>query len=215
MRSTEINLRMPLLILAAVCLLVSGALSMPADRGMGMHGHGKMVNALNNVNPEELGNMTLGEIKEMEENALNGSFVGQNCGTPGGLNCNAVRGGRMPFDGQMNADGGPNMMGWQSFPAGSGGSGFLGCGSTALLLMDDISIEELGDMSLNEILALNEKKMQELDNMTLNDIHDLWQKKAQAQSNMTLNQLINETRDMQAKEGIIGWVSTQYSRLVA
>lgn len=81
--------------------------------------------------------------------------------------------------------------------------------------MDDVTVEDLGDMTLNQILDLNEKKMQELDNMTLNQIRDLWQKKAEAQNDMTISELINESRDMQAKEGILSWVSIQYRRLVA
>lgn len=107
------------------------------------------------------------------------------------------------------------MAAEQPFNAGPGGFSFLGCGSGALLLMDDVTVEDLGDMTLNQILDLNEKKMQELDNMTLNQIRDLWQKKAEAQNDMTISELINESRDMQAKEGILSWVSIQYRRLVA
>ena len=207
MRSVEISSRMALVIIAAASLLISGALSMPMERGMGMHGPGKMIFALNNVTAEELGNMTLGEIRELEEIAQNSSRDGQNC--IAGLNQ------RMPFGRLMNAAGGSCMAAEQPFNAGPGGFGFLGSGSGALLLMDDITVEELGDMSLNQILDLNEKKMQELDNMTLNEIRDLWQKKAEARNNMTINELINEAMDMQAKEGILNWVSIQYRRLVA
>ena len=107
------------------------------------------------------------------------------------------------------------MAAEQPFNAGPGGFGFLALGSGALLLMDDVTVEELGDMSLNQILDLNEKKMQELDNMTLNEIRDLWQNRVVAQNDMTINELINESRDMQAKEGILNWVSIQYRRLVA
>ena len=207
MRSVEISRRMALVIMAAACLLISGALSMPMERGMGMHGQGKMIFALNNVTSEELGNMTLGEVREMEEIAQNSSRDGQNC----------IAGPeqRMPFVGQMNAADGRCMAAEQPFSAGPGGFGFLGCGSGALLLMDDVTVEDLGEMSLNQILDLNEKKMQELDNMTLNEIRDLCQKKAEARNDMTINELINETRDMQAKEGILNWVSIQYRRLVA
>lgn len=207
MKSVEISRRMVLIIAAATCLLISGALSMPMDRGMAMHGQGKMIFALNNVTSEELGNMTLGEIREREKIAQNSSREGQNC--IAGLDQ------RMPFNGQMNAAGDRNMAAGKPFLAGPSGFGFLASGSNALLLMDDITTEELGEMSLNQILDLNEKKMQELDNMTLNDIRDLWQEKVEARNNMTINELINESRDLQAKEGIINWVSIQYRRLVA
>lgn len=207
MNSIEISRRMALTIVAAACLLISGALSMPMDRGMGMHGQGKMIFALNNVTSEELGNMTLGEIREREK-------IAQNC-SPEGQNCIAGQDPRMPLNGQMNAAGDRNMAAGKPFFAGPSCYGFLASGSNALLLMDDVTVEELGEMSLNQILDLNEKKMQELDNMTLNDIRDLWQEKVEAQNNMTINELINESRDLQAKEGIINWVSIQYRRLVA
>ena len=203
MKSVEISRRMALTIIAAASLLISGALSMPMDRGMGMHGQGKMIFDLNNVTSEELGNMTLGEIREREKIAQNCSLEGQNC--------IAGQGQRMPLNGQMNAAGGRTMAAGKPFFAGPRCYGFLGCGSNALLLMDDITTEELGEMSLNQILDLNEKKMQELDNMTLNEIRDLWQKKVEAQNNMTMD----EAKDMQAKDGIINWVSIQYRRLVA
>lgn len=207
MKSIEISRRMALITIAAACLLISGALSMPLDRGMGMHGQGKMIFALNNVTSEELGNMTLGEIREKEETARNSS--------PEGQNCMAGQGQRMPIDGQMNSAGCRNMSAGNPFLAGPSSYGFLTLGSSALLLMDDVTVKELGEMSLNEILDLNEKKTREMDNMTLNEIRDLWQKKVEAQNNLTINELIDEARDMQAKEGIINWVSTQYRRLVA
>ena len=207
MRSVEISRRMALVTIAAASLLICGALSMPMERGMGMHGQGKMFFALNNVTAEELGNMTLGEIKEMEKIAQNSSRDGQSC----------IAGPeqRTPFVGQMNAGFGRNMAAGSCLLAGPSCFGFLGGGSNALLLMDDVTLEELGEMSLNQILDLNEKKMQELDNMTLNEIRNLWQKKVEAQNNMTLNELIDESREMQAKESIINWVSIQYRRLVA
>ena len=207
MRSIEISRRMALTIIAAACMLISGALSMPMDRGMGIHGQGKMIFAPNNVTAEELGNMTLGEIREMEEIAQNSSREGQNCIAGQDL--------RMPLNWQMNAAGSRTVAAGNPFLARSSCFGFFGCGSNALLLMDEVTLEELGEMSLNQILDLNEKKMQELDNMTLNEIRDLWQEKAEAQNNMTINELLDETKDMRAKEGIINWVSIQYRRLVA
>ena len=92
MKLNELNWRMALIALAASCLLISGALSMPMDRGMGMHANGMMIHALLNVTSEELGNMTLGEIKELEKSALNSSLEEE-----------------MPFCGRMNARGGEWM----------------------------------------------------------------------------------------------------------
>ena len=198
MKLNELNWRMALIALAASCLLISGALSMPMDRGMGMHAHGMMIHALLNVTSEELGNMTLGEIKELEKSALNSSLEE-----------------KMPFCGRMNARGGEWMDFRGASPAGSCGFGISGCGFTPISLMDDVTSEELGEMSLNQILDLYDQKTNELENMTLNEIRDQWKTKVEAQNNMTINELVDEAKDMQAKEGIINWVSIQYRRLVA
>lgn len=198
MKLNELNWRMALIALAASCLLISGALSMPMDRGMGMHARGMMISAPLNVTSEELGNMTLGEIKELEKSALNSSLEE-----------------KMPFCGRMNARGGEWMDFRGASPAGSCGFGIYGYGFTPVSLMDDITSEELGEMSLNQILDLYDQKTDELENMTLNEIRDQWKTKVEAQNNMTINELVDEAKDMQAKEGIINWVSIQYRRLVA
>ena len=198
MKLNELNWRMALIALAASCLLISGALSMPMDRGMGMHANGMMIHAPLNVTSEELGNMTLGEIKELEKSALNSSLEE-----------------KMPFCGRMNARGGEWMDFRGASPAGSCGFGISGCGFTPISLMDDVTSEELGEMSLNQILDLYDQKTKELENMTLNEIRDQWKTKVEAQNNMTINELVDEAKDMQAKEGIINWVSIQYRRLMA
>jgi hypothetical protein len=171
---------------------------MPMDRGIGMHARGMMISAPLNVTSEELGNMTLGEIKELEKSALNSSLEEE-----------------MPFCGRMNARGGEWMDFRGASPAGSCGFGIFGYGFTPISLMDDVTSEELGEMSLNQILDLYDQKTNELENMTLNEIRDQWKTKVEAQNNMTINELVDEAKDMQAKEGIINWVSIQYRRLVA
>ena len=163
-----------------------------------MHARWMMVHAPLNVTSEELGNMTLGEIKELEKSALNSSLEE-----------------KMPFCGRMNARGGEWMDFRGASPAGSCGFGVSGCGFTPISLMDDVTSEELGEMSLNQILDLYDQKTNELENMTLNEIRDQWKTKVEAQNNMTINELVDEAKDMQAKEGIINWVSIQYRRLVA
>ncbi|NYT10628.1 MAG: hypothetical protein GKC09_11975 [Methanosarcinales archaeon] len=165
---------------------------------MGMHARGMMISAPLNVTSEELGNMTLGEIKELEKSALNSSLEE-----------------KMPFCGRMNARGGEWMDFRGASPAGSCGFGISGCGFTPISLMDDVTSEELGEMSLNQILDLYDQKTDELESMTLNEIRDQWKTKVEAQNNMTINELVDEAKDMQAKEGIINWVSIQYRRLMA
>jgi hypothetical protein len=165
---------------------------------MGMHANGMMIHAPLNVTSEELGNMTLGEIKELEKSALNSSLEEE-----------------MPFCGRMNARGGEWMDFRGASPAGSCGFGIFGYGFTPISLMDDVTSEELGEMSLNQILDLYDQKTNELESMTLNEIRELWKTKVEAQNNLTINELVDEAKDMQAKEGIINWVSIQYRRLMA
>ena len=54
MRSIGRDWRMALIALAVSCLFIAGALSMPLDRGMGMHARGMMIHSPLNVTPEEL-----------------------------------------------------------------------------------------------------------------------------------------------------------------
>lgn len=56
--------------------------------------------------------------------------------------------------------------------------------------MDNLTVDELNNMTLNQIKDLQQKKMQKLGNMTLNQIREMNQKAIQAQNNMTLNELM-------------------------
>ena len=73
MKQTMISGKMALIALAAVCLLAAPALSMPMGDGSGRLGHGAMFELKNNLTPEELDNMTLGELKEMQRESMNQS----------------------------------------------------------------------------------------------------------------------------------------------
>ena len=68
--------------------------------------------------------------------------------------------------------------------------------SPIMLLIDDLTVEDLGNMTVNQIKDLSEKKMQELDNMTLTEVKLLQDKKVQERNNMTLNQLEEENKNM-------------------
>ena len=72
-----------------------------------------------------------------------------------------------------------------------------------MLLIDDLTVEDLGNMTVNQIKALSEKKMQELDNMTLNQIKQLQDKKVQERDNLTLNQLKEENKNMRQMAEIL------------
>lgn len=57
------------------------------------------------------------------------------------------------------------------------------------LLMDDITQEELDNMTLAEIRELREKKRAELENMTLAEIRELREKKLAQMNNTTLAEM--------------------------
>ena len=82
-----------------------------------------------------------------------------------------------------------------------------------MLLIDDLTVEDLGNMTVNQIKDLSEKKMQELDNMTLAEVKQLQDKKVQERDNMTLNQLKEENKNMrQIAEILEGLGSKRHSK---
>jgi hypothetical protein len=74
-----------------------------------------------------------------------------------------------------------------------------------LLLIDDLTVADLGNMTVNQIKDLSQKKMQELDNMTLAEVKQLQDKKVQERNNLTLNQLKEENKNMRQMAKIFGW----------
>lgn len=58
-----------------------------------------------------------------------------------------------------------------------------------LLLADDVTEEEINNMTLAEIKALKQQKMQELQNMTPAEIQELREQKKQELENMTLSEI--------------------------
>jgi hypothetical protein len=75
--------------------------------------------------------------------------------------------------------------------------------SPIMLLIDDLTVEDLGNMTINQIKALSDKKMAELDNMTLAEIKLLRDKKMQERNNLTLNQLDEENKNMRQMARIL------------
>jgi hypothetical protein len=229
MKFMEMSGKIALVALAAVCLFAAPAMSMPMDNGSGRLGHGGMFAPMNNLTAEEMDNMTLGELKEMQQQAWNNTTdcrskePGQNC-SQWGKNANASLGmkgkgmGEMGMgdnkkrDGPMNGpmDGKPGRIG--AFPGKDENSGRsdrdpqgMRGASPILLLVDDLTVEDLGNMTVNQIKDLSEKKMQELDNMTLNEVKQLQEKKVQERDNMTLSQLKEENKNMRQMAKIFGW----------
>ena len=78
-----------------------------------------------------------------------------------------------------------------------------------MLLIDDLTVDDLGNMTVNQIKDLSEKKMQEMENMTLNQIKQLQEKKVAQRDNMTLNQLKEENKNMRQIAEILEGLSSK------
>ncbi len=135
-----------------------------------------------------MNNMTLGELKKMMQQepadaGLNGSCEFNKHNQSG--NCSR---------GMMCGDDGERRF-------GSSRSNV-----SPLLLMDDITADQLGNMTLNQIKALKQKKMNELSNMTLGQIRLLEQQRMQKRDNMTFGELKNKEQERHEVARIIGLV---------
>jgi len=227
MKFGEISGKIALVALAAVCLLAVPAFSMPMDNGLGRQEHGGMFAAMNNLTAEEMGNMTLGELKEMRRQAWNNTTAcsakepGRNCSQLG-RNANESLGMKGKFMGEKSGRMGDNQMKDGRMGEKSGRMGGEMCcqgdnkvqfdkapqgmrgASPIMLIMGDLTVEDLGNMTVNQIKALSEKKMAELDSMTLAEIKLLQDKKVAEIENMTLNQLKEEQKNMRQIAEILG-----------
>ena len=225
MKKTRISGKVALIALAAVCLLAAPALSMPMGDGSCRPGHGAIFDLKNNLTPEEMDNMTLGELREMKMEAMNQSQFcpagdrncSQNCrganGQMGGNGPNGkMMGGNGP-NGQMGENG-PNskMIGRDGTQSGrcqgAGPDDGMGRnmmrGNPAGLLMEDLNVEDLSNMTVAQIRDLIQTKMLELDNMTLSQIKQLKLERMQKRENMTLSELKEENGKRQEMAGILG-----------
>ncbi|MDD1723381.1 MAG: hypothetical protein LUQ15_08000 [Methanothrix sp.] len=217
--------KMALIALAAVCLLAAPALSMPMGDGSGRPGHGAMFDMKNNLTPEELDNMTLGELKEMQRESMNQSQCAggdkncsQDCRGPearmmgrdgqngqmmkgDGPNCQMM--GKDGQNGQMMNGDGPNCQ-MQGSCHDDGANRNMFGGNQAFLLMDDLKAEDISNMTVGQVRDMIQTKMQELDNMTLSQIKQLKLEKMQRMENMTLSELKQENLERQEMAGILG-----------
>ena len=148
---------------------------------------------MGNMTPEEMGNMTLGELKRCA--SRHGTIRRPVLQERTGQNCSQMGNRMMARDGQMGEDAGKNGA-FSGRYFGESRHGPMGNGFSLLMQMDDLTADELNNMTLNQIKELQQKKMQELGNMTLNQINELRQKKMQAQNNMTLNELMAKQGNM-------------------
>ena len=234
MKSTMILGNLAMVALAAACLLAAPALSAPCGDGSRHFGQGAMFDLKNNLTPEEMDNMTLGELKEMRTESMNQS---QFCPAGDGNCSQSCRGangqmmggngpdgkiGRNGPDGKMGRNG-PNcqmggneadgqMMGRDGDQPGrcqgAGPDDGMGRnmfrGNPAALLMEDMDVEDLSNMTVSQVRDLIQTKMQELDNMTLSQIKQLKLERMQKMENMTLSELKEENGKRQEMAGILG-----------
>jgi hypothetical protein len=199
MKLIGMKFKITLIAMAVVCLLMAPAFSVPSDRAAAKDKQDGKLYSMANITPEQMGNMTLGEIREMRQQAWGNSTActAGKAGQKAGQNCSQMGNHTMAY-GKMRGNAGKNEAnnfrdfdGSRSFRPNYGPDAH---GFQLLMRMDNLTVDKLNNMTLNQIKDLQQKKMQELGNMTLNQIRELNQKEMQAQNNMTLNEL-------RAKEG--------------
>ncbi|MDI9615896.1 MAG: hypothetical protein QFX31_00785 [Methanothrix sp.] len=195
-------------VLALTALLAVPAMAMHGwmrggfdDRGWGPEvGPGGIWLLMDDITQEELENMTLAEIRELREKKraeLENMTLAE------------IRELREKKLAQMNnmtlaemRGKGPGYTECPYWPMGGaqGPTGFRGMGpcdaETCVgsiggiwLLMDDLTQEELDNMTLAEIRELREKKRAELENMTLAEIRELREKKLAEMNSTTLAEM--------------------------
>ena len=232
--------------LAAACLLAAPALSAPCGDGSRHFGQGAMFDLKNNLTPEEMDNMTLGELKEMRTESMNQS---QFCPAGDGNCSQSCRGANGQMMGGNGPDGKMGRNGPDGMMSGNGPNGMMGgngpncqmdgneadgqmmgrdgdqpgrCqgagpddgmgrnmfrGNPAALLMEDMDVEDLSNMTVSQVRDLIQTKMQELDNMTLSQIKQLNLENGQKMENMTLSELKEEKKNRQEVAGILSLAS--------
>lgn len=224
MKSIGMRSKIALIAVAAVCLLIAPALCVPSDRGAFKNMQDGKLCLMGNMTPEEMGNMTLGELKEMRQQAWNNSTA---CPAGSEAQNRNQRGNRMmsrdgrisgdvgkdgAFSGRNYGESGHGSVGCGPMGYGPIGYGSIGYGFPLLMQMDDLTADELNNMTLNQIKEVQQEKMQEMGNMTLNEIRELRQKEMQALNNMTLNELMEKQGIMPGMGGFMGAAHSQGHR---
>ena len=162
-----------LITLAVACLLAVPAFSMPWNDGAGRDGRFDQLN----LTEEEMENMTLAELRELKQDQCpmdNGQMKGP-VDKDQMSQCSMKR-GQMPEGTMKN---GPMERGY----------------GDAFLLMDDLTEEEIENMTLAELNELRQQKMDEFRNMTAEEIEALREEKRAEMENMTLAELKEMKQD--------------------
>ncbi len=192
---TEMKYRIALMALAVACAIAAPAFSAPDDR---MPANKSSMNIRHEGCPflagEELNNMTFGQLQEMRQQAQQNNTFCQAKGWRQDRGEGGCMGGRADRNGEFHGFDHDGAMGW-GMPQDA----------LILLLMDDVSVDKLNNMTAEQINALQQTKMNALNNMTMNQIQELQQKRMQEQDNMTWKELKEENRKIRQISEIMDW----------
>jgi hypothetical protein len=198
--------KIALIMLAIVGILMAPALSMPQDKGASNAKHFGMQLLSNNLTDEQMNNMTLGELREMRQRTWNNAScqskdIKQNQSDNGHQEMKGSRWMRNNADKRDDSD---KNGGFKGKLRENTRNGHVDEGSLILLLIDDLNVDKLNNMTLNQIKDLKQQKMEELNNMTLNQIRELQESKIQEQNNMTIGELWTKNQECHQISMIMG-----------
>ena len=171
MKLIGMKFKITLIAMAVVCLLMAPAFSVPSDRATAKDKQDGKLYSMANITPEQMGNMTLGEIREMRQQAWGNSTActagkaGQNCSQMG--NHTMAYGKMRGNAGKNSANNFRDFDGSRSFRPNYGQDAH---GFQLLMRMDNLTVDKLNNMTLNQIRELKQKEMQAQNNMTLNEL---------------------------------------------
>lgn len=194
-----------LMALAAFGLLVLPALALPLERGYADAPHYGMHFMLDNLTKEQLNNMTLAEIKELKQAQMEKldnmtlAQIKELRAQKNDTKCQANETMCKAHMGQKAMRYGHDQMGGrQDFGRGMDNEGMMPpmMEFGPFLMMENLTQEELNNMTLAEIRELRQKNMQTLESMTLAQIKELKQQKMQERmdklNNTTLGELMKQ-----------------------
>ena len=201
----EIRGKLALVLLVAVCLLAIPALSIPMDDNRDRPFHGSMFAMKNNLmNDTAVGNASACPMRG------DGRNMSEGCAMSGTCKMNAM-GPQFGRDGE-GCNGSANKCAFQGLGSNSR------CGKASqnvpeispVLLMDDMTVADLKNMTLNEIKALAQEKTQELNNMTRPEVNQLVQTRLSESDNMTLSMFKDYAKNMRQMARILEWAGSEH-----
>lgn len=204
----QIRSKLALVLLVAVCLLAVPALSIPMDDNRDRPFHGSTFDMKNDLtNDTAAGNASACPMRG------DGRNMSEGCAMSGTCKMNEMG----PMGPQFGRDGeGCNRSANKCAFQGLGSNSRCGKASqympeiSPVLLMDDMTVADLENMTLNEIRALAQEKTQELNNMTQSEVDQLVQTRLSKSDNMTLSMFEEDARNMRQMARILEWASSEH-----